>query len=134
MADNKKSFVLYTDIIHTVKKLPKEKAGELFLTILQYVNDENPIVEDLIVDLAFEPIKQQLKRDLVKYEERADRSRNNGQKGGRPKKTQQVIEKPEKTQQVISKPKKPDNDNVNVNDIHREIIPAEIIGVYKMMV
>lgn len=70
MATDKKSFVLYCDLIHTVKKLPPEKAGELLLTILKYVNDENPTVTDLTVDLVFEPIKQQLKRDLKKYEGR----------------------------------------------------------------
>jgi len=68
MAENKKGFVLYADLIHTVKKMPTEKAGELLLTILQYVNDENPTVNDMLVALVFEPIKQQLKRDLRKYE------------------------------------------------------------------
>lgn len=69
MADNKKSFILYADLIHTVRKMPADKAGELFLTILAYVNDENPAVEDIMVDLVFEPIKQQLKRDLREWEE-----------------------------------------------------------------
>lgn len=68
MATDKKSFILYSDLIHTVKKMPKDKAGELFLTILQYVNDENPVVEDMLIDLVFEPIKHQMKRDLIKYE------------------------------------------------------------------
>ena len=68
MAENKKSFVLYCDLIHTIKKMPPEKAGELFLHILKYVNDENPSTEDLIIELTFEPIKQSLKRDLKKYE------------------------------------------------------------------
>jgi uncharacterized phage protein (TIGR02220 family) len=57
--------------------------------------------------MCFIPIKQSLKRDLVKYEERAERARLNGAKGGRPK--------TQKTQSVISEPKKPDSDNVSVN-------------------
>ena len=69
MAENKKSFVLYTDLIHTVSKMPNDKAGELFKHILMYVNDENPITDDLILQLTFEPIKQQFKRDLKKWEE-----------------------------------------------------------------
>jgi hypothetical protein len=68
MATDKKSFLLYCDLIHTVSKMPKEKAGELFMHILQYVNDEEPITEDLIIQLTFEPIKQSLKRDLAKWE------------------------------------------------------------------
>jgi hypothetical protein len=58
MAENKKGFVLYADLIHTVRKMSKAKAGVLFLTILQYVNDENPVVEDEVIDLVFEPIKR----------------------------------------------------------------------------
>jgi len=68
MAENKKSFILYTDLIHTVSKLPNEKAGELFKHILDYVNGKNPHTEDLIIQISFEPIKQQLKRDLQKWE------------------------------------------------------------------
>lgn len=68
MATDKKSFVLYCDLIHTVKKMPKEKAGELFLHILNYVNDLNPETDDLLIEVAFEPIKQQLKRDLKSWE------------------------------------------------------------------
>lgn len=82
MAENKKGFVLYADIIHTVKKMTDEKAGILLKTILSYVNDEDLVVDDIIVDLVFEPIKRQLKRDLEKYEEKKHRLSLNGQKGG----------------------------------------------------
>lgn len=77
MAENKRSFLLYVDLIHTVKKMKKEKAGELFLTILEYVNDLNPDVEDELIDLVFEPIKQQLKRDLLKYKEICIKNKEN---------------------------------------------------------
>jgi hypothetical protein len=65
---DKASFVLYSDLIHTVSQMPDDKAGLLLKHILSYVNDENPTTEDLIVKLTFEPIKQQLKRDLKKWE------------------------------------------------------------------
>lgn len=82
MAEGKKSFVLYADLIHTVRKMPAKKAGDLFVTILQYVNDENPVVSDPVVDLVFEPIKQQLKRDLKSWEgTRIERSKA-GKQGG----------------------------------------------------
>ena len=67
MADNKKGFVLYADINQTLKHLTNEQAGELFKHLLSYVNDENPVTENPIVKIAFEPIKQQLKRDLQKW-------------------------------------------------------------------
>lgn len=107
--ENKKSFLLYADIIHTVEKLPNEKAGELFKLILDYVNDNEPETEDLILQIAFEPIKQNLKRDLQKWKNITERNRENGKKGGRPKKTQL-------TQSDTDEPKKADNVNVNDND------------------
>ena len=75
MAENKKAFILYTDLVNVVRKLVwKDRenktnyGGELFLHILEYVNDSNPIPIDFIIEMAFEPIKLQLKRDLQKYE------------------------------------------------------------------
>lgn len=72
MADNKKSFLLYADLIHTVKKLPDGNAGTLFKLILEYVNDLNPNVDsyDILTQVTFEPIKLQLKRDLKRWEEK----------------------------------------------------------------
>lgn len=67
MAENKHSFLLYTDVHYTVKKLTDIQAGRLFKHILSYVNDENPVMDDMLIDIAFEPIKQSLKRDLIKY-------------------------------------------------------------------
>src|SRR6187399_280332 len=90
MAEGKKSFVLYSDIIHTVRKLPNNKAGELFKLILSYVNDENPTTKDLAVDLVFEPIKQQLKRDLKQWEETREKRSEAGKLGGRPKKQEEA--------------------------------------------
>ena len=68
MATGKKSFILYCDIINTVAKLPDEQAGKLFKIILEYVNDNNPETDDLLLQIAFEPIRQQLKRDLQEWE------------------------------------------------------------------
>lgn len=122
MAEGKKSFVLYSDIIHTVKKLPNNKAGELFKLILSYVNDENPTTKDLAVDLVFEPIKQQLKRDLKQWEETRGKRSEAGKLGGRPKKQDEAKEAnafPEK-QTEANKAVNGNgivnvNDNVNVN-------------------
>lgn len=124
MADNKKGFVLYTDLNHTINKLPDETAGQLFKLILAYVNDENPTPDDILLEIAFEPIKQQLKRDLKKYETRAERSRLNGASGGRPPSNPKEPKETQKTQRVKSEPKKPDKDkvkdNVKVIDINKE--------------
>ena len=107
MAKDKKSFVAYCDWLESFEELTDEEAGRLAKHLFRYVNDLNPEAPDKITKMCFIPIKQSLKRDLVKYEERADRARENGAKGGRPK--------TKKTQSVISEPKKPDSVNVSVS-------------------
>ena len=107
MAKDKKSFVAYCDWLESFEELTDEEAGKLAKHLFRYVNDLNPEAPDKITKMCFIPIKQSLKRDLVKYEERADRARENGAKGGRPK--------TQKTQSVISEPKKPDSVNVSVS-------------------
>ena len=72
MAKDKKSFVLYCDQKGIWDKLDADQAGRLIKHILSYVNDESPETPDFITELAFEPIKQQLKRDLKKWEERTE--------------------------------------------------------------
>ena len=110
MAKDKKSFLLYADQQSVFKQLPDEIAGQLIKHIFSYVNDENPITDNLIINIAFEPIKLQLKRDLQKYESIRERNSANARmrwdavaSSGIPKDT-----------------KNADNDNVtdtdNVND------------------
>lgn len=116
MAENKKSFILYADLLHTVQKLPPEKAGELFLTILQYVNDQNPVVTDILVDVAFEPVKQQLKRDLRKWDEYKQKQSENGKRGGRPTKAIESQENPKNPSLFLESQKSLNvNANVSVN-------------------
>jgi len=120
MADEKKGFVLYADVLKTVSKLPDNKAGELFKHILLYVNDEHPETEDLLIQIAFEPIKQQLKRDLEKWEAIKGKRSSAGKKSAelRKLKTQQDSTNPtsvESVQQDSTNPTVSVNDNVNVN-------------------
>ena len=68
MAENKKGFILYADQVDTFKQLTNEKAGELIKHVFSYVNDEEPCTDDLIINLAFTPIKKQLQRDLDRWE------------------------------------------------------------------
>ena len=68
MAENKKSFILYCDQKGVWDKLDDAQAGRLIKHIISYVNDDNPVAPDFITELAFEPIKQSLKRDLKKWE------------------------------------------------------------------
>lgn len=67
MAENKTSFVLYSDSKSIIDLLTNEQAGLLLKTLFAYVNDENPKIDSSIA-LVFEMIKLQLKRDLKKWE------------------------------------------------------------------
>lgn len=105
MAESKNSFVLYVDLKATIDQLPDDKAGQLFKLILDYVNDLHPEPTDLLLKIAFEPIRQQLKRDLVKWDAFRQKQAENGSKGGRPKKPNDNPENPsllEETQKSLS--------------------------------
>lgn len=80
MAENKKSFVLYSDSKGLIDQLPDDIAGRLFKHIFAYVNDEDPVSDELILNIAFEPIKTQLKRDLVKWSNQTEQRRQAGLK------------------------------------------------------
>jgi len=106
MAKEKKSFLLYADQNSVFQNLPDDIAGRLIKHILSYVNDEQPVTEELIIKIAFEPIRMQLKRDLQKYESIRERNSLNAKMrwdavalSGMPKST-----------------KNADNDTDNVND------------------
>lgn len=77
MAQGKKSVLLYCDIIHTVEPLTDEEAGRLFKHYLRYINDQNPDPIDRLTGLLFEPIKQNLKRDLAKWESKSLKNSEN---------------------------------------------------------
>ena len=111
MAKDKKGFILYADQKALFEQLPNDKAGELIKFIFAYVNDENPVTEDLIINLAFTPIKQQLKRDLIKFEETKEK-RSEAGKAGANKRWQNIANYSKRISTIA---KIAVNDNVNVN-------------------
>ena len=114
MAENKKSFVLYTDSQGLVNQLPDDVAGRLFKHIYAYVNDENPITEELLLNIAFEPIKMQLKRDLTKWENQLEQRKQAGLKSAevRKRNATKINERSISSTDNV-------NVNVNVNDINK---------------
>jgi len=115
MAQNKKGFILYADLIHTVGKLSDEQAGILFKHILSYVNDESPTTEDVLIQIAFEPIKQQLKRDLKHWESiREKRSKAGKISAEKKKQNQHMLTHVNKSQHKATQSTVIVNDNVNV--------------------
>ena len=112
----RKSFILYSDTYDTLQHLNDEQLGKLMRMIFEYQTSGKTPETNNPLFIAFGFIKSSLDRDGVKYEQRAERSRENGAKGGRPTKNQLGKNETQKTQRVISKPKKPDSDSVSVSD------------------
>lgn len=90
MAEGKKSFVLYADLLLKVEHLTNEEMGILFRHMLEYVNDLNPNLQDRLVMTAWKPIEVSLKEDLKKWESIREKRSEAGAKGGRPPKAKKA--------------------------------------------
>jgi hypothetical protein len=125
MATNKRAFLLYSDLIETAKILPKELQAGLFMMILEYVNDLNPETDNLALKVAFEPVKQSLKRDLNKYKDIQAKRSAAGKIGGSKKPSTKPAENKQskakkangsKSKQVQTSEAVNGNVNENVNE------------------
>jgi hypothetical protein len=123
MAKDKNSFLLYCDIIHTVEKLDDVQAGKLFKHLLKYVNDQNPTPENPLIEIAFEPIKQSLKRDLIKYEGIRERNSENAKKRWNATASDRIPKVPNDTKNADSVS---DSDSVISKDIYRSFAHLSI--------
>ena len=115
MAEGKKSFMLYADQKELFSQLSDEQAGMLIKHIFAYVNDENPETKDLIINLAFTPIKQQLKRDLKTWEN-IKTIRSEAGKAGAKARWQKIAKDSKRILPIANDNKNAVNVNVNVND------------------
>lgn len=134
MSDRRKSFVIHIDSLDILDDLTDEQAGQLFKAIKSHQNgqeiDLNPLIK-----IAFSPFKNQFARDDEKYQRIIERNKNNGLKGGRPKKVKNPEkptglsvnpekptglsgnpEEPSKTQSPPTEPKKADSDSDSDSD------------------
>ncbi len=102
MAKDKQGFILYTDLHSTVKSLKDVEAGKLFKHILAYVNDLEPKSNDRIVNLVFEPIRLQLKRDLAKWENQLSRKSEGAKKANLKRWSPELFQKFEKGEISLS--------------------------------
>lgn len=82
MAQNKKSFLLYADQKALFDSLSDKEAGALIKHIFDYVNDMDPQTNLKILKVAFEPIKNQLRRDLKNWEQTRSKRSEAGKLGG----------------------------------------------------
>lgn len=116
MAENKKSFILYCDQKGVWDKLDDAQAGRLIKHIISYVNDDNPVAPDFITELAFEPIKQSLKRDLKKWEKQQEQRSEAGKRSAEVRKRNAKLAKRDSTTVNDRSISSTVNGNVSVND------------------
>tara|TARA_R110000822_G_scaffold23308_2_gene72248 strand:- start:59 stop:835 length:777 start_codon:yes stop_codon:yes gene_type:complete len=118
MAQNKKSFILYCDLIDNIDHLTNEEKGLLFQHLLEYVNDKQPDeLEDRVILSAWKPIKKQLKRDLQKFEEVREK-RSEAGKISAQLRAEQKSTNSTSVESVKHRSTNPtDSDNDTVNDI-----------------
>ena len=101
---------MYTDQREVFDELDDVTAGKLIKHIFSYVNDEAPITDDLLLKVAFLPIKTQLKRDLKVWDQKKVQRSEAGRKGG--------LAKASNASEILAKPSNATNDvaNLAVND------------------
>lgn len=126
---DKNNFLLYKDFKSTIDILTDEQAGKLIKGVFSYVNGRiEPNFTDGMLIVAFNVLKAQLERDLVKYKVIVERNQTNGAKGGRPKNNPDEKEKPKKPSGLNGNPKNPsepkkadsDSDSVRDSDIDKK--------------
>lgn len=114
MAEDKKSFIAYADWKETFDKLPDEVAGKLIKHIFAYVNDENPISDDYVIEAVFSNIKNTLKRDLRKWETQLDQRREAGKRSAEQRALNKINERSISLNETQRNPTV--SDSVNVSD------------------
>lgn len=120
MATNKKSFILYADQINLFEILDDHEAGRLIKHIFRYINDQNPEPIDRMTKISFEPIKQQLKRDLSDWEAtkhgRSESGKIGGIKSGEVRRSKMKQNEAKRSTASKNEANEAVNVNVNVND------------------
>ena len=110
---------IFKDVSATIDLLSDNEAGRLFKAVLRYANgvDVNLPGQERLV---FAMLKSQIDRDKAEYNCYLEKQRENGSKGGRPKKTQQNPKNPTdflKTQKSQDKDKDKDKDKDEYIDV-----------------
>lgn len=118
MAKGKKSFILYQDNRELWEELTDEEAGKLIKHIFSYISDENPVLNDKYLKMAFLPIKATLKRDLEKWRKQHEQRIEAGKRSAEVRKRNATSVNERSTSSTVSvSDSVSDSVNVNVNDI-----------------
>ena len=138
--NDKKSFVLYCDYREHIKLLSVEDKAALLDAIFAYASGEDVELKGA-VGMAFSFITSQMDRDAVKWEEKREKLRQNGAKGGlaKARNAKQKVANDSNAKQGLANVAVNVNDNVNVNvndnvnDINNTLVKIDyqnIINLY----
>lgn len=120
----KGTFIIRTEWFDAINELDPVDQATIFQNLFYFhLDNENLInLNNLSVKLVWKMIEPNLKRNIASYDRRCDTSAENGAKGGRPRKNQEVTEKENNLNNLTQKPietKKPIetlNDSDSVSD------------------
>lgn len=113
-------FILHIDYLNR-EEFSAEEIGLLTLAMCDYyASKAEPKFKDRAMRTEWKRIKQRMDLDEDAYQEKCRTNKENGSKGGRPRKeekTERFSEETEKTERFSEKPKKPDIDIELESDI-----------------
>lgn len=143
----KDGFIFHFNNLLELEDLTNEEVGEMFLAMCNYgKSGAEPLFTDRTLKTVWRRLKDRMDTDNEAYEERCRANKENGSKGGRPKKeaeettdtktaekeetekpnglqeNRMVFEKTEKTERFLEKPKKPDTDSDTDTDIDSDTV------------
>lgn len=107
---------VYKDYIGIAEALDNGQRGRLFLAIMQYANGIEPEGLSGAEYIAFLSIKAQVDRDRSEYSDRREANRENGRKGGRPRKAIAFEEEPKNQTVFDENPKRQDKEKEKEKD------------------
>ena len=134
MAGKKESTIFYQDQIDICKRhFNPEQFGRLMLALFEVEEGNDPEVDEDIA-VAFEFMALQKKIDREKYEAICKRNRENGKKGGRPKKKTED-ENPTKANGFFKNPNDNDNDKIMIrkdnDNVNEETHDTVLLGRFR---
>lgn len=83
---DKVSFLIYLEYEEQFNLLTDEQLGQLMRAIMRYEKTDEIVELDGMLKMAFSFIKTRLDKDREKYKSKCEKNKQNGARGGRPKK------------------------------------------------
>jgi len=115
----KETFIIRTEWAEAIFDLSVEEQATIFQNMFYFHMDKENLINlnNLSVKLVWKLLQPNLERNIAEYDRRRDTSRENGAKGGRPPKSQEVTDNSEN----LIKPNKP---NVTLSVLDSVLVPA----------